>query len=61
VGVLILGWLVGNLAVALDLGNQSPAPPGRLVPLALAAAGAAGVVVVTRMGRVVQAGGPIPG
>ena len=61
VGVLILCWLVGNLAVALDLGNQSPAPPGRLVPLALAAAGAAGVVVVTRMGRVVQAGGPIPG
>ncbi len=48
--LLIAGWLVANAALALDLGNQGQAPPGRLVPLALAAAGAVGVVVATRAG-----------
>jgi hypothetical protein len=48
--LLIAGWLAANAAVALDLGNRSPAPPGRLVPLALAAAGVVGLVVATRAG-----------
>jgi Glycosyltransferase family 87 len=33
------GWVTLNLAALLDLGNASSAPPGRLVPLALVAAG----------------------
>jgi hypothetical protein len=37
--VVATAWLVLNLAALLDLGNASTAPPGRLVPLALVAAG----------------------
>jgi alpha-1,2-mannosyltransferase len=58
--LLIGGWLLGNATVALDLGNQSPAPPGRLVPLALAAAGAAGLVAVARMGPGLQSAAATP-
>jgi Glycosyltransferase family 87 len=36
---LAAGWVLLNLAAVLDLGNASSAPPGRLVPLALVAAG----------------------
>jgi hypothetical protein len=33
---ILVGWLVLCLVAAVDLGSQQPAPPGRLVPLALA-------------------------
>jgi hypothetical protein len=36
----VLAWLVLNLAALLDLGNSASAPPGRLVPIGLAALGA---------------------
>ena len=35
----LLLWLLVNAAALLDLGNGRPAPPGRLVPLALLATG----------------------
>ena len=38
--VLML-WVVLNAAAAVDFGNSQPAPPGRIVPLALVALGAA--------------------
>ena len=39
-GRLLVGWAAFNVVALLDLGNGAPAPPGRLVPIALAAAGA---------------------
>ncbi|HEY8755672.1 MAG TPA: glycosyltransferase 87 family protein [Candidatus Dormibacteraeota bacterium] len=42
---VLAGWMVLSLAAALDLGAQSPAPPGRLVPWALL--GLAGLLVWT--------------
>ena len=35
----VVAWLVLNLAALLDLGNSASAPPGRLVPIALAVLG----------------------
>ncbi|MFN2569817.1 MAG: glycosyltransferase 87 family protein [Candidatus Dormibacteria bacterium] len=46
VAVVVGLWLAVNTAAALDLGNSQPAPPGRVVPLALVAAGALAVMVV---------------
>ena len=40
-GRLLVGWAAFNVVALLDLGNGAPAPPGRLVPIALAAAGVA--------------------
>jgi alpha-1,2-mannosyltransferase len=37
---MLMLWLLFNCAAVLDFGNGHPAPPGRLVPLALVAAGA---------------------
>jgi Glycosyltransferase family 87 len=37
--VAAVGWLALNLAALLDLGSAGSAPPGRLVPLVLVAAG----------------------
>ena len=45
----VLGlWVLLNLAAIADLGNSSPAPPGRLVPWVLAGAGVAGIVALRR-------------
>ena len=45
---LLLAWLVVNAIAAVDFGNSTPAPPGRLVPIVLAALGAAMVVMIRR-------------
>jgi hypothetical protein len=44
-------WGLACAAAFLDLGNASPAPPGRLVPLALTAAGALALVYSASIGR----------
>ena len=44
---LLILWLVLNAVCALDFGNSTPAPPGRLVPIVLAALG----VVAMRVSR----------
>lgn len=44
------GWLLLGLAAAVDLGAQQPAPPGRVVPLALVAL-AGGLAWQVRRGR----------
>jgi hypothetical protein len=44
-------WALLNLAALADLGNSASAPPGRLVPLALVAAGAAGWAVAVAPAR----------
>lgn len=48
-------WAVLGLVAYLDTGNSAPAPPGRLVPLALVAIGAAALVIT---GRRSPAGSP---
>ena len=42
---VIGAWAILGLAAFLDTGNAAPAPPGRLVPLALLAIGAAALVI----------------
>jgi hypothetical protein len=42
---VLAGWVVLSLAIALDLGSQAAAPPGRLVPWALL--GLAGLLLWT--------------
>jgi hypothetical protein len=44
---VLLVWLLVNGAALLDFGNGRPAPPGRLVPLALVGAGALALRAVT--------------
>ena len=45
-GLRVIGlWLVVTLAARVDLGNDAPAPPGRLVPWALLAVGCAALAV----------------
>jgi len=36
---VLLAWVLLNVVAALDFGNSRPAPPGRLVPIVLAALG----------------------
>jgi hypothetical protein len=36
---LLILWILFNIVAVLDFGNSSPAPPGRLVPIVLAALG----------------------
>lgn len=48
------------LAALLDLGNGAPAPPGRLVPWALTAAGAAAFAAVSRTGTASERPAPAP-
>jgi len=42
---MIGAWAILGLVTLLDTGNSAPAPPGRLVPLVLLAAGAAALVI----------------
>jgi len=44
---VLLLWLLLNLAALIDYGNTSPAPPGRIVPIALAALGLVALRAVT--------------
>jgi hypothetical protein len=48
-------WAILGLAAFIDTGNAAPAPPGRLVPLALIGIGAAALVIT---GSRSPAGGP---
>lgn len=41
--VVLAGWIALNIAIRVDLGNYSAAPPGRVVPLVLLVAVAAGL------------------
>ena len=47
--LLIGGWVLLSVLARVDLGQDSPAPPGRLVPWALIAAGGAGVWMLLRV------------
>jgi hypothetical protein len=49
---VIGAWAILGLAAYLDTGNSAPAPPGRLVPLALLAIGAAALVITGTRSRV---------
>jgi hypothetical protein len=44
----LVAWVLFNCAAALDFGNSQPAPPGRVVPIALAIAGAVALRATTR-------------
>lgn len=48
---LLAGWVALDLAARADVGNYSPAPPGRLVPVVLIAVLAAGALAVSRQRR----------
>jgi alpha-1,2-mannosyltransferase len=48
---LLGAWVTLNMLVALDTGNGAPAPPGRLTPLALVAAGAAAMLASAELRR----------
>jgi len=45
------GWAILGLAAFIDTGNAAPAPPGRLVPLALIGIGAAALVITGTRSR----------
>jgi hypothetical protein len=51
----VVAWLVLNLAAVLDLGNSASAPPGRLVPVALAVLGVVALRVRERSPDAVSA------
>jgi hypothetical protein len=48
---LLGAWVTLNMLVALDTGNGAPAPPGRLTPLALIAAGGAAMLATAQPRR----------
>jgi hypothetical protein len=45
------GWAILGLAAFIDTGNAAPAPPGRLVPLALVGVGAAALLITGTRSR----------
>lgn len=48
---LLAGWVLLDLAARADVGNYSPAPPGRLVPLVLIGTLVAGFVIAVAARR----------
>ena len=49
-GRLLITWVIFNVVAVLDFGNSNPAPPGRLVPIALAMLGVLAVQVTRSRG-----------